>query len=98
MKDETIKIRISGHPEISVPKHSNLSEVMDIENSPLLFGCRTGICGTCLITCEPGEHVGPHTDEEQVLLPIIAPGNPKARLACQLSPQGDITVSALQSE
>ncbi|MBC6436085.1 2Fe-2S iron-sulfur cluster binding domain-containing protein, partial [Nostoc sp. HG1] len=34
---------------MSLIPHQNLSEHLTIQNSPVLFGCRTGICGTCLV-------------------------------------------------
>lgn len=65
---------------------SKLSEVLTVENSPILFGCRTGICGTCLITLEAeagGEMMPPNAAEREVL-DMIADHEPKARLACQI--------------
>jgi hypothetical protein len=35
------------------------------------------------------------TPEEQELLDIVAPGNPRARLACQLALCADITITYL---
>jgi len=74
----------------------SLSEVLDATNSPLLFGCRTGICGTCVIEVE-GE-LPPAEYEEQELLDLYAPDNPKARLACQIEIIGPIRVKPLNFE
>jgi ferredoxin len=67
-----------------------LSEHLDVGNSPLLFGCRTGLCGTCLVRVE-GE-LPPASDEEREIIDTLAPGDPHARLACQLKLVGDIRV------
>ena len=59
-----------------------------------MFGCRTGICGTCLIEVEEtinGELAEPTADELE-LLEIIAPGNLRARLACQIELRADIRI------
>ena len=80
-----------GYPALKLQSGENLSVACDIENSPLLFGCRAGICGTCL--CEVRSLTGkPLPDislEESEVLAILAPDNPQARLACQLHVSDD---------
>ena len=78
---------------VDVDRDSFLSEVLDATNSPLLFGCRTGICGTCVIEVE-GE-LPPPNEEELELLEVYAPDNPRARLACQIELIGPIKVRPL---
>jgi ferredoxin len=73
-----------GHAPVRLPRHTPLAEALDVTNSPLLFGCRTGACGTCMIEVEPAGALPPPSDDERELLEIFAPGDPKARLACQL--------------
>jgi len=82
---------------VPVPAGQNLSECLDIENSPLLFGCRTGICGTCMIEVQAVLRgtLAPPSEEEQDLLSIVAPGNPRARLACQIKLSADIQVKPI---
>ncbi len=63
----------------------------------MLFGCRTGVCGTCLIEVEEesnGALVAPDADEQEVLK-VVAPGNSKARLSCQLKLKADIRIRYL---
>lgn len=74
---------------VSVPAQENLSEHLDACNSPILFGCRSGLCGTCLIDVVSGE-VPPPCQEECQALEIYAPGNPSARLACQIDIVGPL--------
>jgi ferredoxin len=68
-----------------LPAQANLSEHLNIQNSPVLFGCRTGICGTCL--CEVRVLQGaiePPSEDEVELIGMLAPEIPGARLACQI--------------
>ena len=37
----------SDHEPLELARGESLAIELDIENSPVLFGCRTGICGTC---------------------------------------------------
>jgi len=84
------------HPALDLPEGRCLSESLDMTNSPVLFGCRTGICGTCLVeVIESSAPLPPPGEEEKELLEILAPDNPKARLACQLDLRADICVRYL---
>jgi ferredoxin len=78
---------------ISVPEGANLSEYLNAINSPILFGCRSGLCGSCTIEVDflDQELPLPQAKEREVL-DVYAPGNPKARLACQLKIQTDLVV------
>lgn len=83
-----------SHPSINLVAGANLSEYLTTQNSPLLFGCRTGICGTCLIEIEHEENgeLPPPDDDEMELLEIIAADRPRARLACQIDLRADIRI------
>lgn len=78
----TIEFPGTLYPPLQLEKGQNLSEHLTLQNSPVLFGCRTGICGTCLVVVI-GE-VPPSGAEEQEILATLAPGNLVARLACQI--------------
>lgn len=91
----TISFPNSESPSLTVSEHQPLAEVLTVQNSPILFGCRTGICGTCLV--EVSGNVTPPGEDERELLEILAPGHPQARLACQLDLTGDIAMTPLQS-
>lgn len=95
----TVSFGDGAHPPIRVSAGTALSEALTIANSPILFGCRTGICGTCLseVRIEDG-HVPPPAVEELELLKLIAPGRPNARLACQLNACAQIRIRPLQQE
>lgn len=99
MKTCTISFPDSPHPPASLPEGANLSETLTVMNSPMLFGCRAGICGTCLIQVEAGyDLLTPPSPEEREALDVYAPGNAKARLGCQVSLTADVAIRKIQSE
>ena len=82
-----------------VPDLAALSENFSVENSPLLFGCRSGLCGTCLIEVEERgvRRLPPPTPAELESLSLYAPDNPRARLACQIHVCADLRIRKLRS-
>jgi ferredoxin len=96
MTKKKCKVQFSetNHQSIELERNQNLAEYLTIENSPILFGCRTGICGTCLVVVE-GD-IPPASLEEKELLEILAPENPKARLACQIQLTNDIKITKIE--
>ncbi len=99
MKQHTITFPNSGHGPATLPHGASLSENLTVLNSPLLFGCRSGICGTCLVHVEAGyERLAPPGEDEREALEVYAPGNPRARLACQLSLIADIALIKIESQ
>jgi ferredoxin len=92
-----VEVRFDGavYAALHLPCGSRLLEHLTMENSPVLFGCRAGMCGTCLIRVEPtGDGALDPPDEAEVeLLDLIAPGEPRARLACQLVLTADVRVA-----
>jgi ferredoxin len=95
--EHVISFSPESHPPINLVAGANLSEYLTAQNSPVLFGCRTGICGTCLIEIEHEENgaLPPPSDDELELLEIIASDMPRARLACQIDLRADIRVRYL---
>jgi ferredoxin len=85
-----ISFQKTNYKPITLEKHQKLSEHLTVQNSPVLFGCRTGICGTCLVTIK-GD-IPPPREEEREILEILAPGNQQVRLACQVDLTNDIEI------
>lgn len=83
------------HAPVEVAQHQPLAEVLTVQNSPVLFGCRTGICGTCLVRAV-GELPAP-SGAEQELLDLLAPHQAGTRLACQIDVTTDIQITALDA-
>lgn len=94
----TIVFPETSHEPVSFPEGTNLSEQLTIINSPLLFGCRTGICGTCLVQVEErrGSLKAAEPDEMEAL-EVYAPGHTSARLACQVFLNADIALKKIES-
>ena len=90
----TISFPGTKYSSISLIPHENLSEHLTLQNSPVLFGCRTGICGTCLV--EVNGNIPPPMLDEQEILDMLASDCAKARLACQLLLTGDIEIRQLK--
>ena len=78
---------------VELEAHTSLSEKLTVQNSPVLFGCRTGICGTCLVKVE-GAIPEPDEDEAEVL-EVFAEDEPMARLCCQIDLVADVAVEVL---
>ncbi|MDX1921191.1 MAG: 2Fe-2S iron-sulfur cluster-binding protein [Candidatus Caenarcaniphilales bacterium] len=89
----------TSYPELELPEKANLSEELSATNSPVLFGCRTGLCGTCLIEVDSSNSDLEEPNEiEKEALSIYAPGNLKARLACQVQVKCNMSLRALSSQ
>jgi len=86
------KISFPGtdYPPLTLQLHQNLSEHLTIQNSPVLFGCRTGICGTCLL--EVVGDIPPPQPDEQEMLETLGANHPYARLACQVDITGNVEI------
>lgn len=80
---------------LQLPPHQNLSEHLTVQNSPVLFGCRTGICGTCLVIAIG--NLPPADRAEQEVLDLLAPDIANARLACQLNLTADVAIERLNA-
>lgn len=90
----TISFPGTNYLPISLQIHDNLSEHLTIKNSPVLFGCRTGICGTCLV--EAIGDIPAAKADEQEMLDTLVPNVQNARLACQIDLKDDVEIHKLQ--
>jgi ferredoxin len=83
------------YPDVELDQDAPLADRFDVSNSPIMFGCRTGICGTCLIEVEAAGPLPPPEEYEQEVLDVYAPDNPRARLCCQLKLRADCAIRIL---
>lgn len=61
-------------------------------DTSILFGCRDGACGACMIRIiEGADNVSPMKDDERDFLETMA-AEPNERLACQCKIRGDVKV------
>ncbi|MDD9951693.1 MAG: 2Fe-2S iron-sulfur cluster-binding protein [Zetaproteobacteria bacterium] len=80
--DKTIDVE-SNYPLI------NLSEEHD---TSILFGCRDGACGACMVrVLEGSENLSQMEEDEQDFLETMA-AEPNERLACQCKISGDVVL------
>lgn len=93
------RVEFPGTPfaPVELPDLASLSLNLTVQNSPLLFGCRSGLCGTCLIEVDADEPLCPPAVDELETLDLHAPGDPRARLACQLVLSTNIRIRKLRS-
>ncbi len=93
-----VRFADSDKPPLRLAAETNLSEALDVHNSPILFGCRTGICGTCAVevVAEHGEPLHPRTADEDEYLSAMAPDRPKCRLACQIRLNTNLTIRKVE--
>ena len=98
---ETCLIEFPGteYSPVELGKGVELSTELTAVNSPVLFGCRSGLCGTCLIELESEDRdsVPEPEAEEAEALEVYAPGNSKARLACQLRLTTNLSLTVIPS-
>lgn len=91
MAQHRISFPGSGFDDLELPAHSPLTLHLSPANSPVLFGCRAGLCGTCLISVEVlSGRLAPPDAAEADALEVYAPGTATARLACQIDLTADL--------
>ncbi len=91
--DKKCVLTISNNNQaVEVRENSELSKELDASNSPILFGCRTGICGTCLLIVEEGAENTNDVGEDELEFLEIVSDDPKARLGCLLKCSGPVKV------
>ena len=92
MSDFEIAFEGSDKAPVKLEEGTCLSENLTVENSPILFGCRIGICGTCAIDVVEHQGLHPRTPEEVEYLDALAGECPSFRLACQIRLNANIRV------
>ena len=77
---------------IDVPQNYAMIDMCEDHDTSILFGCRDGACGACMIrVLEGAEHLSPMKDDERDFLETMA-AEPNERLACQCKVLGDVKV------
>lgn len=78
---------------VYVPVGTRIIEVSEKIGASLIYGCREGDCGTCLMKVDEGwDHLTvPSVVEEKILKENLA--GEHSRLACQAQVLGDVTIS-----
>jgi ferredoxin len=80
---------------VELGEGAELSENLTVQNSPIMFGCRTGICGTCLIKVTHVSSLNPlheRSANEKEYLEELFPHETHYRLACQIKINANIHI------
>ena len=77
---------------LDCPDGTSFLDFCQSNDAPHEFGCTVGSCGTCICVIEEGaENVNPIDDEERETVEMCTDIE-GARLGCQLTVNGDISV------
>lgn len=69
-----------------------LIDMCDDYDTSILFGCRDGACGACMVRVLSGaENLSPMQDDEKDFLETMG-AEDNERLACQCRVSGDVTL------
>jgi ferredoxin len=72
-----------------------LMNVADRTKASIPFGCRNGICGTCIMKVNKGmENLSAPEEKEKNTLQMFGAG-PQNRLTCQCKVNGDVEIENL---
>jgi ferredoxin len=81
---------------LDVEAGSMIIDVCESEETSILFGCRDGACGACMIrVLENPQNLSPMEDHERDFLETMAARDDE-RLACQCKVLGDVTVEVAE--
>ncbi len=69
-----------------------LIDLSEEHDTSILFGCRDGACGACMVkVLEGAQNLSPMQEDEKDFLETMA-AEPHERLACQCKVFGDVTL------
>jgi len=69
-----------------------LIDMCEDHDTSILFGCRDGACGACMVKVIDGaDKISPMKDDEKDFLETMA-AEPNERLACQCKVYGDVVL------
>jgi ferredoxin len=87
------KVKITtDNLNLDVPNNYPLIDMCEDHDTSILFGCRDGACGACIIRVKKGsENLSPMEDNEKDFLETMA-AEEDERLACQCKVKGDIEI------
>lgn len=81
---------------LEVTQGAKIIDVCENEDTSILFGCRDGACGACMIrVLENPSHLSPMEEHERDFLETMA-AREDERLACQCAVLGDVVVEVAE--
>jgi ferredoxin len=87
------KVKITtDNVSLDVPENYALIDMCEDHDTSILFGCRDGACGACMVrVIEGAENLTAMKDDERDFLETMA-AEENERLACQCRVLGDVTL------
>jgi ferredoxin len=83
---------VTDNKTYDVEDNYAMIDMCEDHDTSILFGCRDGACGACMIrVIEGAEHLSPMEDHEKDFLETMA-AEPNERLACQCKVRGNIKI------
>jgi ferredoxin len=83
---------LTDNKTIDVPDGYAMIDMCEQYDTSILFGCRDGACGACMIrVLEGADNLSPMQDDERDFLETMA-AEPNERLACQCKVKGDVKI------
>lgn len=80
----------TDNKSIDVEDGYALIDMCEDQDTSILFGCRDGACGACMVRVKEGsEHLSKMGDDEKDFLETMAAESDE-RLACQCKVYGDV--------
>lgn len=90
-----LKIK-TDRKDIEVSENAAIIDVCESLDTSILFGCRDGACGACMIrVLENPQNLSPMEENERDFLETMAARDDE-RLACQCRVLGDVTIEVSQ--
>ena len=88
------KVVIASTGEVFwLPRNAYLVDALELGVAGLVFGCRAGACGICVIEVTQGAgNLSPCEENEAGLLEALGFHKRSVRLACQCRLHGDIVI------
>jgi ferredoxin len=88
------KVVIASTGEVFwLPRNAHLVDALELGVAGLIFGCRAGACGICVIEVREGAgNLSPCKENEAGLLEALGFQQRSVRLACQCRLHGDIVI------
>lgn len=81
---------------LDIATGASIIDVCENEETSILFGCRDGACGACMIrVLENPQNLSPMEDHERDFLETMAARDDE-RLACQCKVVGDVTIEVAE--
>lgn len=85
-------IIVTDNKTIDVADGYAMIDMCEQYDTSILFGCRDGACGACMIRIiEGADNLSPMMDDERDFLETMA-AEPNERLACQCKVKGDVKI------